>query len=297
MIRKLKKEIKYWIPYLLGRLLPDKSFLVLKGFIQTGKWPNLDNPRTINDKLRWLMLNNRDERLHMLADKCRVREYVRQTIGEEYLIELLDVYESVEEIRFETLPETFVLKTNHGSGWNVVCLDQDDFDVHRAKKKLNRWLRRNYYDHTKEWAYKGIKPLILRERFLNSPEQGRLPRDYKIHCFWGKPRFIQVYEDMDAELKRNIYDCEWNPSHITEGLPPCRRQVRKPEKLAEMLEVASKLSKDIPYVRVDLYYVDQRIYFGEMTFYHDAAGSRYITREMEEEIGSWLDLGKLKATS
>lgn len=286
----IKKEIRYMGARTVALILNERQFLSMKGYVQTGKWPDLDNPRHINDKMRWLMLNYRDERLHQFADKYVVRDYVQERIGEEYLTEMHGVFKSVEEIDFESLPDQYVLKTNHGSGWNIVCLDKEEFDVGQAKRQLSKWMRRDYWAHTREWIYKGIPRLILWEQFLKDPAQGGLPRDYKIHCFSGTPKFIQVFEDMDTELKRNIYDCDWNPSPITEGLPECRRSIEKPKKLDEMLWVAKRLSEGLPYVRVDLYYVGERIYFGEMTLNHDAAGSRYETEEMGLEIGSWLDL-------
>lgn len=289
----IKKEIRYWSARALTLVLNEHQFLNLKGFMRTGKWLDLKNPRHINDKMRWLILNYRDERLHLYADKYRVREYVRERVGEQYLTELKGVYERVEDIDFEALPEQFVLKTNHGSGWNIVCLDKDVLDIKQAKHQLSKWMDRDYWDHTFEWAYKGIPRLILWEQFLKDPAQGGLPRDYKFHCFNGKPKFIQVFEDMDSDLKRNIYDCDWNPSSITEGLPECNRSIDKPEKLEEMLWVAKRLSEGLPYVRVDLYYIGERIYFGEMTLYHDAAGSKYETEEMGREIGDWLDLHEI----
>ncbi len=289
----IEKEMRYWVARAAAMVLSERQFVCLKGLIRTGKWPELDNPVSINDKMRWLMLNHRDERLHQLVDKYRVRDFVRERIGHTYLTELYDVYENVRDINFNALPERFILKTNHASGWNVVCLDKNQFDARRARNQLNKWMNRDYWDHTREWAYKGVPRRILWEQFLYDPEQGGLPRDYKIHCFHGEPKFIQVFEDMDSDLKRNLYDCEWNQSPITEGLPECKQPIEKPKKLQEMLWVARKLSEGLPYVRVDLYYVREQIYFGEMTIYHDSANSRYKTREMEKEIGNWLDLEEI----
>lgn len=286
----LKKELRYHSARMAARLLSERSFLSFKCFVRNNTWPDWENPKTINDKLRWLMLYYREEKLHQFADKYLVRNYVRSRVGKKYLTKLHGVFERVEQIDFATLPDQFVLKTNHGSGWNIVCLDKSKFDEKKARRQLNRWMKRDYWAHTGEWAYKGIPRLILWEQFLCDPLQGNLPRDYKIHCFSGIPRFIQVFEDMDKELRRSIYDCDWNPSSISEGLAECKEEIEKPQNLEEMLWVARQLSQGLPYIRIDLYCIEDKIYFGEMTLNHDAASSRYKTEEMAIQIGSWLEL-------
>lgn len=286
----MHKEMRYILTYGLGKILSDRNFLRLKGLYLNGRLPELNHPLRINDKIMWLMLYNRNEQFHLLADKLRVRDYVRDKIGENYLVPLLNIYKSADEVDFESLPAKFILKMNHGSRWNIVCLDKSKLDWPIEKKKLEKWLKRDYYDHTKEWVYKGIEPCILREMFLEDEMQGLLPFDYKIHCFDGIPRVIQLFSEREKILKRNYFDTDWNVLKIGGKVPTSEREFKRPEKLEEMLEVSRRLSEGLIYCRVDLFSVKGRIYFGEITFYPDAGTSKFIPDRYNELFGSWINL-------
>jgi len=180
-------------------------------FETAGYWPNLRNPRTFDEKIQWLKLQYRDNLITTCADKYRVREYVRSTIGEEYLIPLLGAYDRVEDIDFGSLPEKFVLKTNHASGQNIVCKEKSSLDWEEAKRKLSGWMRpeSNHYHYSCEWSYKDIRPKIVCEEYIEQ-ENGELP-DYKFFCFNGKVRLVYVCSDrLSGSLKVDYYDPEWN---------------------------------------------------------------------------------------
>lgn len=225
-----------------------------------------------------------------LADKYKVREYVKKTIGEKYLIPLIGVYGSANEIDFDSLPNQFVLKCNHDSDSIVICRDKNDFDIQKAKEKLDACINRNYYYLGREWQYKKIKPKIICEKYMgNEAETGFI--DYKIFCFDGKPKLIQVHYDKLTNRKKNTYDIHWNFINVEMNFPTDPNHcIKKPDKLDEMLDIASKLSNGFPHVRVDLYLSGDSMYFGEMTFSHSGGLSTFSPEEFNYQMGSWLKL-------
>lgn len=271
-------------------LLPDKMFIKLEYRYYTGRKLNLDNPKTFNEKLQWLKLYYRRPEYTKLVDKYEVRKYIAETIGEEYLIPLLGVWDKFDDIDFSKLPNQFVLKCTHDSGGLVICKDKKKFSIEEARKKINKHLKRNFYYVHREWAYKNVKPRIICEKYMVD-ESGTELKDYKIFCFNGEPKLIQVDYNRFNGHKRNLYDIEWNyiPNSIKYPTDP-NTIIKKPNKLNEMLELARVLSNGYPHVRVDFYYVNDRIYFGEMTFYHGAGYEKFEPESLEFEMGSWLEL-------
>lgn len=251
---------------------------------------DLENPIKYNDKIQWLKLNWHDPLATKCADKYSVREFVKEKIGEKYLNEIIDVFESVEEIDIDKLPEKFVLKGTHGSGYNIICKNKANINWKDEFKKIRRWLRQNYYYRSGEWVYKDIKPRIICEKFLTDDDNNSL-KDYKIHCFNGKPKFIQVDFDRHEEHKKNLYDLEWNFIDIEFNYPNDKNMhIKMPEKLSELLKLSEKLSHPFPYARVDFYVVKDHIIFGEITFF-PANGMGYFKPEkFEMTIGRWLEL-------
>lgn len=272
-------------------LISDEKLIKKKFKEKLGREVELNNPIKFNDKLQWLKLYWHDPLATKCADKYEVREFVKERIGEEYLNELYGVYNSVEEIDLDKLPKSFVLKATHGSGWNIICKDKNKMNWNVEFKKMKRWLRKNYYYQGKhEWVYKDIKPRIICEKYL-SEENGQPPNDYKIFCFNGEPKLIQVDIDRFTSHRRNFYDLNWNFKNIEILYPNNPNyQIPKPSCLDEMLDLSRKLSKDFPHVRVDFYVIENRIIFGELTFFHESGLGQFRPEEFELEMGEWLEL-------
>lgn len=269
---------------------PDDKFLETKFWLRTGKKLDFKKPMTFNEKLQWLKLYDRNPEYTQLVDKLEVRKYIEKTIGKEYLIPLLGEWDKFEDIDFNLLPDQFVLKCTHDSGGLIVCENKGALNLKRAKKKINRSLKRNFYYHGREWPYKNVKPRIICEKFMVD-ESGIELKDYKIFCFLGEPKIIQVDYNRFEGHKRNLYDVDWNyvSSSIKHPTDPARL-IEKPEKLEEMLQLARMLSKEYYHVRVDFYSIKDKIYFGEMTFYHGSGYEKFEPEEFGYKMGSWLQL-------
>lgn len=252
---------------------------------------NLKNPIKYNDKLQWLKLYWRDPLATKCADKFEVRNYVKEKIGDKYLNELYAVYESVDEIDLSKLPKSFVLKGTHGSGFNIICKDKDKMNWKLEFKKMKRWLWTNYYFSNREWVYKDIKPRIICEKYLK--EGNKELRDYRFFCFNGEPKFISVDFNINdkSKTRRNIYDLDWNLLDVEISYPnDLNDEVKKPEKLEEMISLSRKLSSEFPHARVDFYYVKEKIIFGEITFFHQSGMGKIKPDEFEIKMGNWLKL-------
>lgn len=253
---------------------------------------NLENPVLFNDKLQWLKLNWNDALADECADKYKVRKVVEQRIGKEYLNPLIGVYESPNQIDLERLPEKFVLKGTHGSGFNIICIDKSSIDWDEKVQVMNRWLRKNYYWQNREPVYKNIEPKIICEKFLDQ-DGGEELRDYRFFCFNGEPKFITVDLSITDKKKtrRNIYDLEWKMLDAEISYPKeTKIDIPKPEKLDEMIELSKKLSSDFPHARVDFYYINKKIIFGEITFFHQSGMGVIKPVEFELQMGNWLTL-------
>ncbi|KDR94658.1 TupA-like ATPgrasp [Peptoclostridium litorale DSM 5388] len=270
--------------------ISDEKFIRFVYYCRTGKKLNLEKPNTYNEKLQWLKLNDHNPKYIKLVDKYEVREYIRKEIGEEYLIPLLGVYEKFEDIDFKKLPDEFVIKSTHDSGGVVLCNSKSEFNISKAKKKINRSLNRNYYYKGREWPYKNVKPRIVCEALMIDESEKEL-KDYKIFCFNGEPKAIQVDYDRFTNHKRNIYDIDWNYIPMTLHYPTDPTvHIKRPSKLGEMLDIAKKLSSGFPHVRVDLYSIADKIYFGELTFIHGSGFEKFDPAEFDERFGKWMSL-------
>ena len=251
---------------------------------------NLAQPCTFNEKLQWLKLYWRDPVAVVCADKLAVRKFVADRVGAQYLTELYGVYEHPEHINYAALPDAFVLKTTHGSGMNLFCREKSAFDRGRAEKQLRRWLRTNYGRCNQEWVYEAIRPRIVAEEYLSDGVNLSL-RDYKCFGFDGEVRLVQVDIDRHENHRRNFYDLDWNllPLQIKFPREPGLR-LQRPPRLAEMVALGRELSRGFPHVRVDLYYVPDRIYFGELTFFHGGGFERFNSDYYATLMGTWITL-------
>lgn len=283
----LRRIVRLEITKKILEFVPDRIFLKLKYRGITGKTLDLRNPITYNEKLQWLKLNDRKHEYTIYVDKFSVREYIEKRIGKEYLIPLIAVYNSVDEIEWDKLPEKFVLKCTHGSGCNIVCTNKKELDIEKVKKDLANWMNRNWFWYGREWPYKNVKPRIICEQFLEG-EAGKSPEDYKFFCFDGIPKLIQVDLDRFGEHKQNFYDSNWNFMDISIHCENDKSsKIQKPYNFDKMIEIVKELSRNIPHVRVDLYNLNGEIFFGELTFYHLSGFAKFKTDGLEKkwEIG------------
>ena len=246
--------------------MPDRLYLELMYWRAFGRVPDLGNPLRYTEKLQWLKLHDRNPLYHKLVDKAAVKPYVAAIIGEEHMVPTLGVWDSPAEIDWDALPDRFVLKCTHDSGSTIICRDKASFDRDAACRRLIAGLRKDYYKPMREWAYKGVKPRVIAERYL----EGEI-NDYKFFCFGGVPGFLYVASDRfnaDEETKFDFFDMEWNHLDIRNGHPNAAVPPERPACFEEMKRLAAELSKGIPQVRVDFYEVDGKALFGEYTFYH-----------------------------
>ncbi|MCB9201609.1 MAG: hypothetical protein H6604_00980 [Flavobacteriales bacterium] len=244
---------------------------------------NLSNPKTFNEHLNYKKLKENYPLGTIVADKVKVRTYIKEKIGEKYLIPIHGIYSSADEVNFKELPKGFALKTNHGSGWNVICQDKEKLDIQATKNKFSKWLKYNAYYLSREWQYKDIQPLIICEKLLKYEIF-----DYKFFCFKGQPIFIQVDIDRFTNHTRNFYDLEWNLQGFGINYPLFNKKIEKPAQLQEMIEVSKVLSKDFDFVRVDLYVYENKVFFGELTLYPGGGFEPFLSIEQDLEMGEYF---------
>lgn len=269
--------------------MPDEAFLKLQYYLRTnGKILNLENPILFNEKLQWLKLYDRNPIYHKLVDKYEVKEIVARIIGKEHIIKTIGIWNQFDEIDFQILPQQFVLKCTHDSGSIIICKNKSEFNVEEARKKLEFCRQRDYYRLCREWVYKDLTPKIIAEVYMKNDEESDL-KDYKVFCFSGNPRIIQVDGERFTEHYRNLYTTDWQyiDGYIEYPSNPNKIDA-KPKKLNEMLKLATKLSQGMPFVRVDFYIVNDKIYFGELTFSHGAGYEEIFPKEFEIKLGNWI---------
>ncbi len=260
--------------------LPDKAMISIQYRIKMGKRLNLKAPMTYTEKLQWYKLYYRDPLMTECADKNLVRDYLERRGYPELSCKKYGVFESPDDIPYDELPDKFVVKTTNGSGTNIICKDKSTFDKKKAASEIKSWLKRDCYGLGREWAYKNIKPKILIEEYLEDSENKYDGiNDYKFLCFGGKVHYVVFDADRYVGHKRSIYDADWNYVDVGTDCEKLGDAVPKPEGFEEMKRIAEDLSREFPAVRVDLYWVNHRAYFGELTFY---PWTGYIVFDPEE---------------
>lgn len=280
---------KMWHSKYVQMWVPSKIYIKIQYRNYTGKRLDLRNPQTFNEKLQWLKLYDRNPLYTNLVDKYKVREFISQTIGEEYLIPLLGVWDKFDEIDFGELPNKFVLKPNHTSGDVFICKDKTKVNFDELRTKVNAWLEREYYWEHREWPYKNIKPRIFAEKYMVD-ESGVELKDYKFFCFNGEPKALYVATDRGIDTRFNFYDMQFNQLPFMQHYKNSTKKINKPQGFDEMVILATTLSTGIPHVRVDFYDVNGKIYFGELTFYHLSGLEKFEPDEWDYKLGSWLEL-------
>lgn len=273
-------------------IIPDKLFLKALYRIKTGRKLSFKNPKTYSEKLNWLKVYDHNPLYTKLVDKYEVRDFVKQEIGEEYLFPLIGVWDKFDEIDFEKFPDRFVLKCTHDFGSVVICNHKEEFDIDSARKAINNELKYNFYYRGREWAYKNVKPRIIAEQNMQIGDT-RLT-DYKFFCYGGRVHFLFIATGRGSDLRFDFFDRDYKHLPVVNGVPNADIEPPKPEKYNEMVEIAEKLAKNIHNVRVDLYNINGRIYFSEMTFYHNGGMVAFDPYEVDVELGKDFILEKYK---
>lgn len=254
---------------------------------------DLENPKTFCEKLNWLKLHDHNPLYHKLVDKYEVKNYVAKIIGDQYVVKTYGIWDNVDEIEFDKLPQKFVLKCTHNSMYPVICYDKSTLYYEEAKRAIRESIKaKNYYKKFNEWVYKSVKPRIIAEELLEDDTFEDLV-NYKFWCFNGEPKIMYITVKTD-DIWENFYDMDFNPLDITHGFRRYECKVDKPKTFEKMKEIAGKLSAGIPHVRIDLYEIKGKIYFSEYTFYDWAGLKPIMPYEWDVKIGEWLKLEDIK---
>lgn len=293
LVLRLDKKVPYGLP---AKLVVKAHFYRAMGYDL-----DLKHPKTFNEKLNWLKLYDRNPLYTKMVDKYEVKDYVAGIIGKEYIIPTLGVWDSFDDIDFNKLPEQFVLKCTHDSGGVVICRDKSTFNISAAREKLNHNMHKNFYYSSREYPYKNVKPRIIAEKYMEQMEikettvrsdlQGLT--DYKFYCFNGEPKYCQVIRDRDTHQTIDFYDMDWKHQEFV-GLNPNanngKTPVERPKDLQRMRNICRKLSKDMSFVRIDLYSIDDKTYYGEITFYPNGGYGKIRPEEWNKKLGEMINL-------
>lgn len=280
----------------LAKIISDEAYIRVQYRLRTGLKLNLDAPKLYNEKIQWLKLNYKNPLLNQCIDKWDVREYVERKGLGHLLIPAYGPFDSVDEIDKGTLPDAFILKLTNGSSFNIICKDKSEFDFSAANKKFDKWKGIDFFSARREWAYKNVKNRVMCEDLLQMPSGG-LPSDIRFFCFDGEPQVIAI--DLDSVVGtvktsnyyRHLFTSSWEPIDAKIEYPEKPEfEPERPDNLEELLEVARTLSKDFPAVRVDLYNIGSKIYFGELTFYHASGYQNIQPLSFHKRLGSYMTL-------
>lgn len=280
----------------LSLFFPTKIIVLMQFRLRTGVRLNLKNPKNFNEKLQVLKIYWKDKSLTKFVDKIAVREFVSERIGEKYLNELHGVYKRFSDINFEILPNKFAVKCNHGSGFNQIVFDKKNMNLKKSKKQFDTWMKTNYYFRGREFPYKNIRPKIMIEKFL---VEEKLLSDYKFFSYYGQVKFIyesrKIYSlDGTHKKQRYYYTHNWEKIITENEKISYIKQKQKPRFIDEMIELTYKISKDFPFSRIDFLISENRIFFGEITFFPDKGMGNFQNYEMNKLFGKHIDLKRWK---
>ncbi len=269
----------------VASMVPDSFYIKMISKGKLGYSPNLNNPQTFNEKLNWIKLNDHNPLYTQLADKYAVKKIVAERIGEQYVVKNLGCWKRFDEIDFDKLPNQFVLKCTHDSSGAIICRNKKAMNKDKVQRKINESLRLNYYYACREWPYKNIQPRIIADELLDD-HSGKELNDYKFWCFNGKPTYMYcTVKTSKEDIYENFYDMDFKPAEINHGWPRRKPEFEKPEAFELMKELAAKLSAGIPFVRIDFFYVDEKVYFGEYTFFDWAGLQPFDSYKQDVEVG------------
>lgn len=275
-------------------ILPEWIYLSIKFKMYMGKWPNIRNPKTFNEKLQWLKIYNHNPKYTEMVDKFEAKKWAAKIIGSNFITKTYGCWNTPDDIDWDSLPNKFVLKITHGGGGNgiVICRNKDKIDKEKVYSQLRKAMSLNLYKYNREWPYKNVKPRIIAEELLfdiKNPEE--VVNDYKFYCFNGKMEFMVVASDRkNKHAKFDYYDKEFNHLPFKQGGDNYDGVIVKPSNFELMISLAEKLSKDIPHVRVDFYDVNGNVYFGEMTFFDSSGFAAFEPEEWDYKYGSLITL-------
>lgn len=271
------------------RIMPAKLVINIENLFTYKRLFNKNDVKYFGEKMQYFKLYGNLEQYTNYADKYKVREYITKKIGEEYLIPLLGVYNKPEEIDYAVLPNRFVLKANHGCEYNIIIRDKNIININKTNNQLRKWLKEDFWKIKKEYQYKNIEKKIICEKYLE--DKNNELQDYKFFCFDGNPQFLKVDVDRFKEHKCSYFDLEWNYLDLKETkIKAGSKEFVKPENFEEMIKIATKLSEDFKFVRVDLYNVKGKIYFGELTFTHASGGHAFKPLDKDIEIAERIKI-------
>lgn len=271
--------------------MSDEEYIRIAYWCRMHKKLNLENPQTFNEKLQWLKLHDRKSEYTLMVDKYEAKRYVAERVGDGHVIPTIGVWDKFEDIDFKAMPNQFVLKCTHDSGSIVICRDKSSFNIEKAKGIINRGLKHNSYWAGREWPYRDVQPRIIAEKFMED-ESGNELKDYKFFCFNGVVKCLKIDFNRFTKHRANYYDTSMELLPFGEaGYPPDYHHIiNKTDQLAAMIAMAEKLSSGKPFLRVDLYNVNNTVYFGELTFYPAGGMGAFTSEEWDYKLGSWLEL-------
>lgn len=280
----------------IKNLIPDKLYLQLKYKRDYGSYISWNNPQRFDEKMQWLKLYYRKPIMVKLVDKYEVKKYVEKKIGAEYIIPTLNIYNTFDEIDFSKLPDQFVLKCTHDSGGNVICKNKKLLDQKIARTKIEGSLKKNFYYLMREWPYKHVRPRILAEEFITDAVHQDLI-DYKFYCFNGIPKYCQIITNRSTNEAIDFFDENWIHQDFVGLNPTCKNNpdcsnMSKPMNYDKMLDMARTLAMDFPFVRIDFYNVNGKIYFGEITFFPAGGFGVFTPNEWNYKLGEMIILPK-----
>lgn len=293
------EQIRHIAHYLLRRsnfLFADELYLKWMFYLFMGEKLDLQHPKTFSEKMQWLKLHNRKPEYALMVDKVAVKEYVAPIIGKEHVIPTLGIWDDVDDIDFSTLPNQFVLKTSQGGGnmGVVICRDKSTFDKNTVSKRLKKALKQDIYATYREWPYKNVQRRILAEQLMTDQSHRGDLRDYKFFCFNGSPLLCQVISDRNSDEKIDFYDMAWNRLIGLIGLNVHAHNsatgIACPVSFEEMKTMATKLSANIPFVRIDFYEINHEAYFGEITFFPNSGFGEFQPTEWNERLGEMIPI-------
>lgn len=282
-----------YLLYIFCRIISDRSFVKYKFRISMGYPLNLDNPKTFNEKLQWLKLNDRKPEYTYMVDKVEVKKMIASFIGEQHIIPTIAVYNRAEDVNFASLPDQFVIKTTHDSGGVIICHNKDSLDISEVIKKLKKRLSRNCFWYNREWPYKNVRPRIIVEKLIG--EEGTELKDYKFMCYNGKCKNLFVCSGRgNNDLRVDFFDTKWHHLPFQRKYPNADNAIQMPDNLEEMINLSESIAKiiDCPFVRVDLYSIKGNVYFGELTFYPGSGLEWFNPKEWDERLGELICLPK-----
>lgn len=285
LLKRIRRKAQYCASY----IVPNKVLNGIYSKAVIGYKPDLKNPKTFNEKMQWYKLNYCADNMlvSQCADKYAVRSYITEHECGEYLNELYGAWNNVDEIPWDDLPEQFALKCSHGCAYNIICKDKRNLDIDDAKRKLKKWLKEDFSRFNLELHYRNMEHKIVCEKYL-----GGNMTDYKFFCFNGKVEFMYISEGLDHDDTATIafFDRDGHPAKFRRDDYDVNRNARIPKEFEKMCHLSEKLAEPFPFVRVDWFDVDGKIYFSELTFVPCAGIMPFNPKEYDLICGEMLKL-------